>query len=237
MDKAYFYQDNDSETPVLKAAPHRVGFELVQRVFNERRPVKSLVRHIELWLESVKWAWFDDHQAWLSEKAKIELQAETVARARDDDGHFVADDPSTPDNEAYEGGLSPDQLLAQLRPEPVYYEPSVALVKPLLLARVNHRSEAALKVIRDQYPDYEQLSWDKQESQARAWLAEPSTVTPLIDAIAEHRQLDKTELCQRIVAKAVAYESAVGAVIGDRQAQEDRLAEVTTWPALIALIQ
>lgn len=237
MDKAYFYQDNASETPVLKTAPHRVGFDLVQRVFNERRPVKSLVRHIELWLESVKWAWFEDHEAWLSEKAQIEHQAETVERARDEDGHFVADDPETLENEAYEGGVSPDQLLAQLRPEPVYDEPSVALVKPLLLARVNQRSEAALKVIRDQYPDYEQLSWDKQESQARAWLADDTVVTPLVDAIAERRQLDKTELCQRIVAKADAYEAQVGAVIGERQALEDQVAQVARWSDLMPLIQ
>ena len=28
-------------------------------------------------------------------------------RARDDNGHFVADDPSTPENEAWVGGVSP----------------------------------------------------------------------------------------------------------------------------------
>ena len=33
--------------------------------------------------------------------------ARPVERARDDDGHFVADDPDTPENEAYEGGKAP----------------------------------------------------------------------------------------------------------------------------------
>ncbi len=28
-------------------------------------------------------------------------------RARDDSGHYVADDPSTPENEAWVGGVSP----------------------------------------------------------------------------------------------------------------------------------
>ena len=28
-------------------------------------------------------------------------------RARDDNGHFIADDPSTPENEAWVGGVSP----------------------------------------------------------------------------------------------------------------------------------
>jgi len=236
LDQSYFYDELDGEA-VARRFTDRKTFDEVERVFRDRRPVKSLVRHVALWLESVKWAWFDDHQAWLAEKAGTEAQAEAVERARNASGHFVSDDPATPENEAFDGGVSPDGVLAQLRPEPVYHEPSVALVKPLVMARINQRSEAALKVIRDQYPDYEQLSWDKQEQQARAWLADQNTSTPLIDAIAERRGLDKTELCQRIIGKADAYEAEVGAVIGDRQAQEDRLDEVTTWPALIALIQ
>jgi hypothetical protein len=32
---------------------------------------------------------------------------EEPKRARDDNGHFVADDPSTPENEAWVGGVSP----------------------------------------------------------------------------------------------------------------------------------
>jgi hypothetical protein len=32
---------------------------------------------------------------------------EEPKRARDENGHFVADDPSTPENEAWEGGVSP----------------------------------------------------------------------------------------------------------------------------------
>ena len=33
--------------------------------------------------------------------------ARPVERARDEDGHFVADDPDTPENEAYVGGKAP----------------------------------------------------------------------------------------------------------------------------------
>ena len=32
---------------------------------------------------------------------------EEPARARDENGHFIADDPSTPENEAWVGGESP----------------------------------------------------------------------------------------------------------------------------------
>ena len=37
----------------------------------------------------------------------LKEQAKPIKRARDDDGHFVADDPDTPENEAYEGGKAP----------------------------------------------------------------------------------------------------------------------------------
>ena len=35
-----------------------------------------------------------------------------VERARDDDGHFAADDPDTPENEAYVGGKAPKKTKA-----------------------------------------------------------------------------------------------------------------------------
>ncbi len=39
--------------------------------------------------------------------AAPEPVVEEPKRARDENGHFVADDPSTPENEAWEGGVAP----------------------------------------------------------------------------------------------------------------------------------
>jgi len=36
-------------------------------------------------------------------------------RARDDNGHFVADDPATPENEAWVGGVSPKKTRKRTR--------------------------------------------------------------------------------------------------------------------------
>ena len=36
-----------------------------------------------------------------------EVVTEEPVRARDESGHFIADDPSTPENEAWVGGISP----------------------------------------------------------------------------------------------------------------------------------
>ena len=40
-------------------------------------------------------------------EVKEEVVAEEPVRARDERGHFIADDPSTPENEAWVGGISP----------------------------------------------------------------------------------------------------------------------------------
>ena len=42
--------------------------------------------------------------------------ARPIERARDEDGHFVADDPETPENEAYEGGKAPKKKAAKKKP-------------------------------------------------------------------------------------------------------------------------
>ncbi|GLQ31671.1 hypothetical protein [Litoribrevibacter albus] len=237
MEQSYFYHaDPDTGELTLRVFTDRKTFDDVIQVFTECRPVVSLRKHLELWLESERWAWFEDHQAWLAEQAELEARAEAVERARDDDGQFVSDDPDTSENEAYQGGQSPDQIRAQLRPEPEYVEPLVTQLKPVLMSLINRQSEHALKFIRDQYPDYEQLSWDKQEQQARAWFLDKTTETPLVDAIANARGIDKQELCQRIIAKANAYESEVGAVIGERQALEDRVVEAEDWSRVLEII-
>lgn len=36
-----------------------------------------------------------------------EIVTEEPVRARDESGHFIADDPSTPENEAWVGGVAP----------------------------------------------------------------------------------------------------------------------------------
>lgn len=42
------------------------------------------------------------------EETSAELLTEVPTRARDDRGHFIADDPSTPENEAWVGGVAPE---------------------------------------------------------------------------------------------------------------------------------
>ena len=101
-------------------------------------------------------------------------------------------------------------------------------VKNKKLDEINHAFEAEMRLITSQYPETERLSWDKQEQEARAFLADNTVVTPLLDAITTTRNIDKTTLAQRIIDKADAYALAVGSAIGKRQYLEDLINLATT---------
>lgn len=95
--------------------------------------------------------------------------------------------------------------------------------------------ESALKNINDWYegevakltkgaPNTEISTWDKQEREARAYVADNSASTPFIDNLVLARGVTKEYLVGKIIEKADAYAIAVGALTGERQRREDELA-------------
>ena len=100
------------------------------------------------------------------------------------------------------------------------------------MRRINSAYEAELASIRSEYPESEQMTWDKQEREARAFLADSATATPLLDAMSTGRGMDKTELATRIVAKADAWMQASGLATGKRQALEDQVKAAETVEAV-----
>lgn len=83
---------------------------------------------------------------------------------------------------------------------------------------INAASVEALAAVRNEYPDYEQLSWERQEREALEGGG------PLIESIATARGLELSELIERILEKSNRYQQAAGNVIGRRQALEDLIA-------------
>jgi len=113
--------------------------------------------------------------------------------------------------------------------EPAYTEEEIfEIVKKQRLNEINTAFESAMKAITAEYPETEKLSWDKQEQEARAYLADNTAQTPLIDSIAEIRGVDKDVLVEKIIEKADAYTVAVGNAIGKRQVLEDLINQATT---------
>jgi len=100
---------------------------------------------------------------------------------------------------------------------------------------INGAFDAAMNTLIGSYPEREISSWPQQEKEARAYLADPAAVTPLLDALSTARGVTKDALAQKIVAKADAFAAAAGALIGKRQALEDKINAATTIEELEAI--
>ncbi len=105
-------------------------------------------------------------------------------------------------------------------------------------AEINAAFEQSMQLITSGYPSKEVSSWSKQEAEARAYVANNSAATPLIDALASSRSVNKAELVTRIFAKADLFAGVSGTLIGRRQGLEDDLNALpaTATPEEIAAI-
>lgn len=91
---------------------------------------------------------------------------------------------------------------------------------------INAAFENAMLAVRNEYTESEIMSWPKQEAEAKKWLADNKYPTPILDLIAEARNVDKLDLINKVITKANQYAYATGVAIGRRQHLEDRVALV-----------
>lgn len=96
--------------------------------------------------------------------------------------------------------------------------------KAMKLAEINAECERVMASVTATYPQSEMLTFDKQEQEARAYLTDAGASVPLLAALAASRGLELPELVRRVLAKADAFAVVSGAIVGQRQAMEDRLA-------------
>lgn len=87
-----------------------------------------------------------------------------------------------------------------------------------------------------QYPEFERLTWDAQEREARAFLADDLTDTPTLSPIAQARGLSVVELAERVVNKADTFRAAAAQLAGTRQALEDQIMAAETIEQVRAVI-
>ena len=106
--------------------------------------------------------------------------------------------------------------------------PTLEEVKTAKLSEINAAADRAIATLTVTYPDREISTFDKQESEARAYAADPTASTPLLSALAQARGISLPDLVERVLAKADAFAVASGFIIGQRQALEDRLDACTT---------
>lgn len=106
--------------------------------------------------------------------------------------------------------------------------PTLEEVKAAKLSEINAAADRAIGTLTVTYPDREISTFDKQESEARAYAADATASTPLLSALAQARGISLLDLVERVLAKADILAMASGSIIGQRQALEDRLDTCTT---------
>ena len=92
--------------------------------------------------------------------------------------------------------------------------PTLEEVKTAKLSEINAAADRAIATLTATYPDREISTFDKQESEARAYAADPTASTPLLSALAEARGISLPDLVERVLAKADAFAVASGSIIG-----------------------
>ena len=104
----------------------------------------------------------------------------------------------------------------------------LADAKSTNLSEINTVTDVTIAVLTETYPDREIATFDKQESEARAYVADPMSSTPFLSALAVARGIPLSDLVRRVITKADDFAVASGSIIGQRQALEDRLDACTT---------
>ena len=102
-------------------------------------------------------------------------------------------------------------------------EQSLTEAKAAKLAEINGTCDRILKEAVKTYPDTEVMTFDQQVKEAEAYEADPDASVALLASLASARGIELPELVARVMAKHEAYSVLSGAVIGQRQALEDKL--------------
>lgn len=149
------------------------------------------------------------------------------------------------DNKGHFGYFPPDGAVKMQEPQPTAYHraesdgtwtPDIDRAKAAKLAEINSTYDAATSSLVATYPQTELLTFDQQESEARAYEADPTAETRLVDLLAKGRQIDKAELVRRIILKSDAFKLAAGYLTGQRQRYEDLIDSATTAEEVEAIV-
>jgi hypothetical protein len=97
--------------------------------------------------------------------------------------------------------------------------------------------QAAIKAIAGNTDSAEMTSWAKQEAEARAYIADTKTLTPILAVLVTARGMNETvaDLSAKIIAKADQYATAYASILGVYQAKQKQLEIAATVEQVIAI--
>lgn len=177
--------------------------------------------------------------------------------------HLIPTDATEISEESYqnllEGQASGKQIIANKQGNPVLVAPQPSdahelnietlqwtISKEKQLAIFDKEKETLLNRLADKadeiktnllvgYPQTEIESFYRQEKEALAWQADNKVDTPMLKQIARVRGIPFEILVEKVIEKASQFAVAIGVIIGQRQAFEDRLLATKTPEELTAL--
>ena len=101
--------------------------------------------------------------------------------------------------------------------------------------KVSDEADAIKNGLLAGYPQTEIESFYRQEKEALAWKADNKADTPMLKQVAMVRGVPFEVLIEKVIEKASQFAVAIGVIIGQRQAFEDRLLATKTPEELTAL--
>ena len=107
--------------------------------------------------------------------------------------------------------------------------------KEALLATLANKADMLKSSLLVGYPQTEIESFYRQEKEALAWKADNKADTPMLKQIARVRGVPFEVLVEKVIEKASQFAVAIGVVIGQRQAFEDRLLALSSQKELDVL--
>lgn len=170
----------------------------------------------------------------ISQDKYIELlngQAQGKQIVADKTGNPVLIDPQP--SAAHE--LNLDTLTWEISPEK--QTALFAQQKEGLLNKLADKADQLKNSLLVGYPQTEIESFYRQEKEALAWQADHNTPTPMLSQIARVRGVPLEVLISKVIEKSAQFAVAIGIIIGQRQAFEDRLLALKTPEELTTLEQ
>lgn len=109
--------------------------------------------------------------------------------------------------------------------------------KESLLNKLADKADQLKNSLLAGYPQTEIESFYRQEKEALAWQADHNSPTPMLSQIARVRGVTLEILIEKVIEKSAQFAVAIGIIIGQRQAFEDRLLALKTPEELTTLEQ
>lgn len=111
---------------------------------------------------------------------------------------------------------------------------NLEIVYQSTVAKILKGADDAADAYMRQFSDIERATWDKQEAEVTAWMNDQTAPTPMMDSLANSRNISREEMLEKASAKVALFKTMAAALIGKQQWYEDSAKAVYMNPEMTA---